>query len=140
MAEISAPFDTLTFRLIAGLVTGLILGSFVTMLSYRLPRRLSIIKPGSHCPACKTPLKPRDLVPVLSWAAQLGKCRYCGTFTGWRYLLIEIVLALAAPLAFIIFGFTPVLVIALALIAMVVTALVIRLERPKRGISQSSSS
>jgi len=50
-----------------GLVTGLTLSSFVTMLSYRLPRRLSIITPGSHCPVCKPPLKPRDLVPVVSW-------------------------------------------------------------------------
>ena len=89
-----------------GLVTGLTLGSFVTMLSYRLPRRLSIITPGSHCPACKTPLKPRDLVPVLSWVVQRGNCRYCGTFIGWRYVLIEIVLAFTATVAFIIFGFT----------------------------------
>ena len=134
----SPPFDATWFRLIAGLVTGLILGSFVTMLSYRLPRRLSIITPGSHCPACKTRLQPRDLVPVVSWAVQRGKCRYCGTFIGWRYVLIEIVLALAAAVVFIIFGFTLWLLIPLALIVTLVTALVVWLERQSAGLSKVS--
>jgi leader peptidase (prepilin peptidase) / N-methyltransferase len=123
------PFDATGYRLIAGLVTGLVLGSFVTMLGYRLPRRLSIVWPGSHCPACKTPLKPRDLVPVLSWAVQRGRCRYCGAFIGWRYVLIEILVALASAAAFVILGFTLWLPVALALIVTSVTALAVCMER-----------
>jgi leader peptidase (prepilin peptidase) / N-methyltransferase len=133
MIDTSLPCDETWLRLIAGLVTGLILGSFVTMLSYRLPRGLSIVMPGSHCPACKTRLQPRDLVPVLSWVLQRGRCRHCGSFTGWRYLLIEIAVAGASGAAFLMFGFTYVLPIALALIVTLVTALVIRLERPSAG-------
>jgi leader peptidase (prepilin peptidase) / N-methyltransferase len=129
VSHIPQPFDTTLFRLFAGLVTGLTLGSFVTMLSYRLPRRLSIITPGSHCPACKTPLKPHDLVPVVSWVVQRGKCRYCGAFIGWRYVVIEIMLALAAAVLFIFFGFTFLLLIPLALIVALATALIIWLER-----------
>ncbi|HXW69870.1 MAG TPA: prepilin peptidase [Methylocella sp.] len=136
MVDISPPFDETWCRLAAGVVTGLILGSFVTMLSYRVPRRLSIVWPGSHCPACKTRLKPRDLVPVVSWAVQRGKCRYCGTFIGWRYVLIEIVLALAAAVAFVFFGFTLLLLILLALIVTSVTALVIWLEGQSIGVSK----
>lgn len=131
MIDIPPSFDA-TWLLIAGLVTGLTFGSFVTMLSYRLPRRLSIIWPGSHCPACKTPLKPRDLAPVASWVMQRGKCRYCGAFIGWRYVLIEIVLAFTAAAAFVLFGITLWLLIALALIVTLATALVIWLEAPKR--------
>jgi leader peptidase (prepilin peptidase) / N-methyltransferase len=127
VTNIPLPFEAIW--LIMGLVTGLTLGSFVTMLSYRLPRRLSIITPGSHCPACKTPLKPRDLVPVVSWVVQRGNCRYCGTFIGWRYVLIEIVLAFTATVAFIIFGFTLWLLFPLALIVTLITALVVWLER-----------
>lgn len=130
MTDFASPFDATWFRLIAGLGTGLILGSFVTMLSYRLPRRLSIIWPGSHCPVCQTPLKPRDLLPVVSWALQRGKCRYCGAFIGWRYVLIEVFVALASAGVFIIFGFTFLLPVALTLIVTLVTALAIWLERP----------
>jgi len=125
--DIPPPFDTLW--LIMGLVTGLILGSFVTMLSYRLPRHLSISLPASHCPACKTPLKPRDLVPVVSWVVQRGNCRYCGAFIGWRYILIEIGLAFLSTMAFTLLGFTPWLLFLLALIVAFITALVVWLER-----------
>jgi leader peptidase (prepilin peptidase)/N-methyltransferase len=126
VTNIPPPFDAIW--LIAGLVTGLALGSFVTMLSYRLPRRLSIIEPGSHCPVCKTPLKPRDLVPVVSWVVQRGNCRYCGTFIGWRYVLIEFVVASTVVVAFVIFGFTLWLLFPLTLIVALVTALVVWLE------------
>jgi len=121
--------DTVPCRLIAGLVTGAILGSFATMLSYRLPRGLSIIWPGSYCPACKTRLRPSDLVPLLSFAARRGKCRYCGTFIGWRYLVTETVMTLAGAAAFVIFGFTLSLAIVLAVILAGVTLIAIRLER-----------
>lgn len=130
MTDIPLPFDVTWYRLILGLLTGLILGSFVTMLSYRLPRRLSIIWPGSHCPVCQTPLKPHDLVPVLSWATLRGKCRYCGAFIGRRYVLIEIFVALASAAAFALLGFTLWLPAALALVVTLVTALAIWLERP----------
>ena len=117
-------------RVIAGVLTGLILGSFTSMLSYRLPRGISIIRPRSHCPVCKTRLQPRDLIPLVSFAVQRGKCRFCGTFIGWRYPAIEIALALAAAAAVAVFGLTLWLFIALSLIVAAFTAITIWLERP----------
>lgn len=76
------------------IVLGLIFGSFVTALSYRLPRGDSIAKGRSACPSCKTTLTPRDLVPVFSWAAHGGKCRHCGARVSWRYPATEILMAL----------------------------------------------
>ncbi len=76
----------------AGLL-GLILGSFVTALSYRLPRGISVAKGRSVCPACATTLTVRDLVPVVSWLMHHGACRVCGTKVSWRYPAIEITTA-----------------------------------------------
>ena len=129
MTDTPPPFDALWFRLLVGIVVGLIIGSFVTMLSYRLPKRISIITPGSHCPACKTPLTPRELVPILSWVMQRGRCRTCGVFTGWRYLLIELATGIAVMVAFVIVGFTFVLIIPVLFIIALITAFAIWLER-----------
>jgi leader peptidase (prepilin peptidase)/N-methyltransferase len=71
-------------------VYGAVVGSFLNVLIYRLPRGLSIVKPRSHCPNCKTELRARDLVPLLSFLWQRGKCRYCGTHIPWRYFLVEL--------------------------------------------------
>ncbi len=129
MTDMLSPVDAMPFRLFAGFITGAILGSFATMLSYRLPRRLSILWPGSHCPVCKTPLRPRDLVPLLSFAARRGTCRSCGVFIGWRYLVTETVMALAGAVAFVTFGFTLWLLIALALILAGATLVAVLMQR-----------
>jgi len=129
MTDTPPPFDALWFKMVVGFVVGLTLGSFVTMLSYRLPRRASIIKPNSYCPSCNAPLSPRELVPVVSWVIQRGKCRSCGTAIGARYILIEIILALAVMLAFLIFGFTFLLLLPVLVIVAVITIITIWLER-----------
>lgn len=71
-------------------IYGAVVGSFLNVLIYRLPRGLSIVKPRSHCPNCKTELRARDLVPLLSFLWQRGKCRYCGTRISWRYFWVEL--------------------------------------------------
>jgi len=78
---------------IAG-VFGLLLGSFLNVVAYRLPRGESLATPGSHCPGCDTPIKPYDNVPVLSWLLLRGRCRSCRTTIAWRYPLVELVTAL----------------------------------------------
>jgi leader peptidase (prepilin peptidase) / N-methyltransferase len=130
MTDLLLPRDTIIIcRLMAGVLAGLILGSFTSMLSYRLPRRISIIWPGSHCPVCKAGLQPRDLIPLLSFAARRGNCRFCGAFVGWRYPVIEASLALASAAAFVLFGLTLWLFLALALIVATATAITVWLER-----------
>ncbi len=71
-------------------IYGAVVGSFLNVLIYRLPRGLSIVKPRSHCPNCKTELGAKDLVPLLSFLWQRGKCRYCGAHISWRYFWVEL--------------------------------------------------
>lgn len=90
---------------------GLALGSFTTCAVYRLPRGLSIWRnrDGSYrsfCPSCGHELTGRDLVPVLSWLFQCGKCRYCAAEIGARYVLIELSVLLVVILLALLLDFT----------------------------------
>src|SRR5437870_4481395 len=79
-----------TFPVLAiAAVFGLILGSAVTAIAYRVPRGISWAHGRSRCTACGHELGVRDLVPVLSWASTFGRCRHCGTRIAWRYPLTE---------------------------------------------------
>lgn len=71
-------------------VAGLVVGSFLNVVVYRLPRQLSVVEPPSHCPACGAQLTVIDLVPVLSWVWLRGRCRHCGVHISWRYPLVEL--------------------------------------------------
>jgi leader peptidase (prepilin peptidase)/N-methyltransferase len=68
---------------------GLLLGSFLNVVAFRLPRGESLAFPGSHCPACDTPIKPYDNVPVLSWLWLKGRCRACRGSISARYPVVE---------------------------------------------------
>lgn len=70
-------------------VLGLVLGSFFNVVVYRLPRNLSLVKPGSSCPDCGHRLTPGELVPVLSFLRQKGRCKECKGHISWRYPLVE---------------------------------------------------
>jgi leader peptidase (prepilin peptidase) / N-methyltransferase len=72
-------------------VLGTIMGSFLNVVVYRLPRHESLITPASHCPGCGTPVKPYDNIPVLSWLLLRGHCRACGEPISVRYPLVEFV-------------------------------------------------
>jgi leader peptidase (prepilin peptidase)/N-methyltransferase len=74
---------------------GLMIGSFLNVVAYRLPLRKSIVFPGSHCTACDAPVKSYDNVPVLSWLVLRGRCRSCGTVISPRYPAVELLTALA---------------------------------------------
>ncbi|PIW10997.1 MAG: prepilin peptidase, partial [Caldiserica bacterium CG17_big_fil_post_rev_8_21_14_2_50_35_7] len=70
---------------IAVFIFGLIIGSFLNVVIYRVPRNQSIINPPSHCPKCNTKLKWDDMIPLLSYIILKGKCRYCGTKISFQY-------------------------------------------------------
>ena len=72
---------------------GLLIGSFLNVVAYRLPRGESVVFPASHCPSCDTPIKPYDNVPVLSWLILRGRCRSCHTAISARYPIVEAVTA-----------------------------------------------
>ena len=70
-------------------VLGLAVGSFLNVCIYRLPRKISIVRPPSHCPACRARVEPWDNVPLLSFIVLRGRCRHCGSPIHWRYPLVE---------------------------------------------------
>jgi leader peptidase (prepilin peptidase)/N-methyltransferase len=75
---------------------GLIVGSFLNVVAFRLPRGESLVAPGSHCASCDTPIKPYDNVPVLGWLLLRGRCRGCDAQISARYPLVEAITALLA--------------------------------------------
>lgn len=70
-------------------IGGLLFGSFLTVVIHRVPRRESIVAPGSACPRCGTPIRWFENLPVLSWLALRGRCRHCGERISFQYPLIE---------------------------------------------------
>ncbi len=69
---------------------GCCVGSFLNVCIYRLPRRMSLIWPGSHCPHCNEPIAWYDNLPVLSWLWLRGLCRRCGVLISPRYVVVEL--------------------------------------------------
>jgi leader peptidase (prepilin peptidase)/N-methyltransferase len=69
---------------------GLIIGSFLNVVIYRVPLHESIVTPRSKCPTCATPIKERDNIPVVSWIVLRAKCRACGAPISARYPLVEL--------------------------------------------------
>lgn len=77
------------FLIASSLLLGLAVGSFLNVVVYRVPRRLSVIHPRSSCVSCATPLGPLDNVPILSWLVLRGRCRHCHEPISIRYPAIE---------------------------------------------------
>jgi len=85
-------------------VFGAMLGSFLNVCVWRLPRGESVILPASHCPGCGKPIAWYDNVPVLSYLALGGRCRHCGMRISLQYPLIELVVGLVWAGAVLWFG------------------------------------
>src|SRR4249919_2019169 len=87
-------------------VPGLAIGSFLGVVAARVPLRRSIVRPGSACMECETPIKWYDNVPVLSYATLRGRCRKCGVRIPPRDLAIELTTALLLVGCVLAFGLT----------------------------------
>ncbi len=85
-------------------VVGLVVGSFLNVVIWRVPQKVSVMWPSSHCPACKAPIRPSDNVPVASWLRLRGKCRQCEAPIPLRYPLVEVGCAVLFAAAAIRFG------------------------------------
>jgi leader peptidase (prepilin peptidase)/N-methyltransferase len=72
-------------------VFGLLWGSFLNVVIYRVPRDMSVVHPPSHCPGCGQPIRAYDNVPVLSYLLLRGRARCCGTRMSPRYPLVELI-------------------------------------------------
>jgi leader peptidase (prepilin peptidase)/N-methyltransferase len=107
---------------------GLLLGSFLNVVAYRLPRGESLAAPASRCPGCDQPIKPYDNVPVLSWLLLRGRCRSCGTSIAWRYPLVELATAVLMALTVLVVGANEDVWLGLAFVLVLVPVTVIDLD------------
>ena len=113
-------FDT-TQILVAGLF-GLLLGSFLNVVIYRLPRGQSLVTPPSTCPGCGSRIRPVDNIPVLSWILLGGKCHKCGAPISIQYPLVELATGL---LFLLVAALTPAGPLLVARLLFVVTLVVL---------------
>lgn len=114
-ATIAAPF-------------GLVIGSFLNVVAYRLPRGESLVKPRSRCTACGEEVRAYDNVPVLSWLFLRGRCRHCGVRISSRYPVVELLTALVFGLVVLVRGADAGLLLDLPFVAMLIAVANIDLE------------
>ena len=98
-------------------VLGTILGSFYNVVGYRIPKKESIIYPPSHCPKCNHKLKFYELIPIISYIIQKGKCKNCKEKIGLFYPIFELITGLLFAISLKIFGLTPHLLLILTFIS-----------------------
>ena len=85
---------------------GLVIGSFLNVLIYRMPREESIVFPGSHCTACGHELKWYELIPLFSYLFLRGKCHSCKVKISPIYPFVEVLNSLFYVLVFLKFGYS----------------------------------
>jgi leader peptidase (prepilin peptidase) / N-methyltransferase len=100
------PADFAAFSIALAALIGLLLGSFLNVCIYRLPRDLSVVRPRSFCPECGAQIAWYDNVPVVSYFRLRGRCRACSNPIGWRYPLVEATTAVLFALTVAVYGWT----------------------------------
>ena len=107
---------------------GLLIGSFLNVVAYRLPRGESLVKPRSRCTSCGEEVRPYDNVPVLSWLVLRGRCRFCRTRISARYPAVELATALVFAVVALVRGLDAALLLELPFAAMLIAVANIDLE------------
>ncbi len=85
-------------------IFGASIGSFLNVVIYRVPAKMNIVFPGSHCLACKSPVHFYDNIPILSYFITKGACRACGTPFSVRYVIVELMTAVLTVALFLVYG------------------------------------
>lgn len=85
---------------------GSAIGSFLNVVTLRVPKRQSVVRKRSHCPKCKHDLSVLDLIPVFSFLFLIGRCRYCGKKISRQYPLVEAATGILFLAGFLVFGLT----------------------------------
>jgi leader peptidase (prepilin peptidase)/N-methyltransferase len=117
------PLVVLVFAL-----AGLMIGSFLNVCIYRLPRRESIVWPASHCTSCNRPLAWFENVPVIGWLALRGRCRTCGSRISAIYPFVELTTGVVFAGGALVYGLSPLLFVRLAFASALIVLFVIDLQ------------
>lgn len=97
----------MTFVIGMSALFGLVIGSFLNVVVYRVPAGLSVVRPASACPGCGHEIRRRDNVPVLSWIMLRARCRDCAAPISGRYPAVEVVTCLLFALVAVLFASSP---------------------------------
>lgn len=108
---------------IMALILGLCVGSFLNVVIYRVPLKMSLTHPNSHCTSCGNEIKAIDNIPVISYIFLLGKCRHCGQRISFRYPLVELLNALLWVLC--VYFFYNIGILAMCLMAVACSVLIV---------------
>jgi len=111
-----------------GFLFGLLIGSFLNVVIFRLPNGMSLVWPGSHCPNCDRPIRPWENIPLLSYSFLRGRCRGCGVSISLRYPLVEALVGVLFAVIALRFGLTPMLPVWMGFAAALVAAGAIDLD------------
>lgn len=109
-------------------ILGLIFGSFYNVCIYRIPKGESIIKIPSHCINCGTRLRWLDLVPLVSFVLQRGRCRYCKDKISYRYIFVEVLTGLCFVALYQKYGLSTEYIASLFLVSILIIVAFIDLE------------
>lgn len=116
------------FYLIIFFILGTIMGSFLYVVATRLSLGKSIITPASHCEVCNHKLAWYELIPILSYIFQGGKCSKCHTKLPISYMLVELISGILYAVCYHVFGLTLDLVVALIFTSTIITIIVSDIE------------
>lgn len=113
---------------VVSLLLGLVIGSFLNVVVYRLPRGESLVRPGSHCPRCDHAIRWYHNLPVAGWLILRGRCRDCGARISWRYPFVEALMGGLFVAAFLVFGLGGRLLLGWAFISAMIAIVFIDLD------------
>jgi leader peptidase (prepilin peptidase)/N-methyltransferase len=114
---------------------GLLIGSFLNVVIYRVPAGLSLVSPGSACPHCQHPVRAFDNIPVVSWLVLRGRCRDCAAPISARYPMVELATGALFGLSGWAFGLTAFAAAVLVLMATGVALFMIDLDHQRLPFS-----
>ena len=118
----------MAIELVLAGVLGAILGSFLNVCIYRLPRDLSVVSPPSSCPACGAQIRWHHNIPVLGWLVLRGRCADCRAPISARYPIVEAITGAVFLLHLVVIGVDPLLPVRLAFAAAMIVLFAIDLE------------